>query len=652
MTGQRTSRVRRTVVLFVTAVTVAGAVGPGVAVAAGSTGSGANVATTATQAAPPDFTVNVTGTNSPVQEGNTLVVTTNVTNTGGTEGTQTVELSVGGSVRDATQLNLDPDQSMDVDLNWTPGDGARGSYTATVASENETATEPVQVTGPQFIVQWGSTNAPVRQNETLNVSTTIANIGDAKGTQLVGLRINGDLEDTRELNLSAGNAKDVTLRWDVGSADAGEYNASVSTEDHTESRNVTVLGGRNLSVAINSTNSPVFAGEALVVNASVANWAGETKTKAITLSVGGEVRDTQTVTVESGENRSLTLSWATGSGDAGNYTATVAAPNASASRNVTVRTVPGDELLVHGGSYWRGQVVYSGAFEAGADVQLTFDDGTVADTLSVGGDGVLRLETAGRATAEYELSGPNTSVRFTLYEQTLSVSANRTAVKRTGTNTSVDLTVTSNRSGYAAVVRSPGLTAAQLDGVFGQVDGERRDLDGDGTAEAYVVRTGSTQVSTVAGFEGVPAGTYTLEFGVTDTPVSDTLNVTVSVNEPPRAVVQARTVTVGSEVTIRPSITNDSAIRGYEWTVDGETVSSSRSLTYTFEETGSHDVTLTVTDDAGSTATAATTVTVEPATTPTDTPTPTPTSGSGPGFGVVAALVAGLAALLVGRRSG
>lgn len=644
-------RGRRAVATFVTVVVVLGAVGPGAALGAGVDRTAANTAG-ATQAAG-NFTVNITDTRSPVEEGQTLVVAANVTNTGGSTGSQTVDLTIGGTERDSEQVTLNSGESQDVALTWETGDGDKGSYTATVASANETDTAQVEVTGnPQFIIQWGSTNAPVRANETLNVTATIANIGDGKGSQVVGLRINGDLKDTREMNISAGNAKDVTLGWDTGPGDAGEYNATVSTEDHTVSKNLTVLGGRNLSVAINTTNAPVFAGEALVVNASVANWAGENRTKAITLSVGGEVRDTQTVTVESGENRSLTLSWATGSGDAGNYTATVAAPNASASRNVTVRTVPGDELLVHGGSYWRGQVLYSGAFEAGADVRLKFDDGTVADTLSVGGDGVLRLETAGRATAEYKLSGPNTSARFTLYEQTLSVSANRTAVKRTGTNTSVDLTVTSNRSDYAVVVRSPGLTAAQLDGVFGRVDGERRDLDGDGTAEAYVVRTGSAQVSTVAGFEGVPAGTYTLQFGVTDTPVSDTLNVTVSVNEPPRAVVQARTVTVGSEVTIRPSITNDSAIRGYEWTVDGETVSSSRALTYTFEETGSHDVTLTVTDDAGSTATAATTVTVEPATTPTDTPTPTPTSGSGPGFGVVAALVAGLAALLVGRRSG
>lgn len=57
----------------------------------------------------------------------------------------------------------------------------------------------------------------------------------------------------------------------------------------------------------------------------------------------------------------------------------------------------------------------------------------------------------------------------------------------------------------------------------------------------------------------------------------------------------------------------DGEIAAYEWTVDGEVVSSSRTLSYTFSDPGAHEIRLRVTDDGGAQATTAENVSVSDA---------------------------------------
>ncbi|MDZ7731188.1 MAG: PQQ-binding-like beta-propeller repeat protein [Natrialbaceae archaeon] len=83
------------------------------------------------------------------------------------------------------------------------------------------------------------------------------------------------------------------------------------------------LSGRMLALENLSTNSPVTEGDPLVANVSITNTGDENTTETISLIVNGTERDSATVSLGSGEQTSVPLSWATGSGDAGTYTATV-----------------------------------------------------------------------------------------------------------------------------------------------------------------------------------------------------------------------------------------------------------------------------------------------------------------------------------------
>lgn len=636
---------RLTVLAVVAALLVSGV---GLPAAAASAVTSSDTAT----AASANFAVTIDSTNSPVREGETLHVGATVENTGSNTGTQTINLTIADRVQNSTSLTLDPGENESIVLSVETADGDAGTYNATIASENDSATTEVVVKGnQQFVVQIDSTNSPVAENESVNVTATIVNIGDGEGTQNVTLEIDGNVTDHQTVTLGPDEHTDVTLRWQTAPGDAGEHNATVASDNHSDSTDVTVLDPGNFSVRIDSTNSPVFAGERLRVNATVTNLDDAAQTKAVSLSVGGAVRDSRSVALGSGETANLSLTWATGAGDAGTYTATVSSPNASDSTNVTVRSPPGDARIVDGGTFFIGQVLFTDAFGPNETVELRRADGTVAEEFGVGSEGVLALETADRATGTYRLVGPNeTDLGFDLRVQTYTVGPTTSAVKASGDNTTVTFTVRSNRSGYRHVVTSPKIDGEALDGIFTGVDGIPRDVDGDGTAEALVLPNGANEQSVVADFAGVDPGTYTIAFDVPDTNASDAVAVTVTVNDPPTAVIQQVDATVGEEVTIAPQISTDSPIERYEWRVDGEVVARSETLTYTFSEPGEHRLTLTVTDDAGSTATAARAIEVSaPTATPTE--TPTPTDGSGPGFGLVAALVALVLGIFLGRRS-
>lgn len=95
-------------------------------------------------------------------------------------------------------------------------------------------------------------------------------------------------------------------------------------------------GSAGVSVTIEGTNEPVVEGEELTVTATVANGGEARATETVSLTVGGAERDATEVALGGGENRTVTLSWATGAGDAGNYTAAVATANDTAETDVTV----------------------------------------------------------------------------------------------------------------------------------------------------------------------------------------------------------------------------------------------------------------------------------------------------------------------------
>lgn len=94
---------------------------------------------------PANFVTQINSTNSPLTEGDTLVVDSSVKNTGDTMDTQVIELKTGGAVRDSNLTSIDGGEVRSIQLNWTTETGDSGNYTVRVGSVDTEDTEQITV---------------------------------------------------------------------------------------------------------------------------------------------------------------------------------------------------------------------------------------------------------------------------------------------------------------------------------------------------------------------------------------------------------------------------------------------------------------------------------------------------------------------------
>jgi PGF-CTERM protein len=354
---------------------------------------------------PANFSVRIDSTNSPVAPGDTLSVNVTVENTGGLAGTQSVALSIDGTERDSEFVTLNPDESSTVTLNWTTTSGDAGSYTAAVGGDDDSDSTAVSVqtqsVPANFSVSIDSTNSPVREGETLNVTATITNSGSVSDTQTVDLNVGSLGTDSAQVTLAGGSSTNLTLSVGTAAGDAGEYTATVSSADDSASANVTVLAPAAFAVSILETSIPV-EGETLNVTTNIENTGNIADTQTIDLNVGSLGTDSAQVTLAGGSSTNLTLSVGTAAGDAGEYVATVASADDSASANVTV-LAPGEFNM----SILETSIPVEGeTLNVTASVENT---GDVADTQTID----LNVGSLGTDSAQVTLAG-GSSTNLTL----------------------------------------------------------------------------------------------------------------------------------------------------------------------------------------------------------------------------------------------
>jgi len=345
---------------------------------------------------PANFDVTLTGTNSPVSEGGALSVDAQIENTGGQSDTQTVTLDVESLGTDSTDVTLDSGESTTKALSVATGSGDAGSYTATVASENDTDSTGVTVTEPaNFTVAITGTNSPVTAGEALTVDAQIENIGDESGTQTIEMTAEALGSNSTDVTLAGGDSTTKTLSLQTGSGDAGDYTAIVESEDDTDSTAVTVQSAANFAVSITSTNSPVGEGETLTVDAQIENTGDQSGDQTITLAAGSLGQNSTDLTLDGGDSTTKTLSLQTGSGDAGEYTATVESQDDTASTAVTVTQGASFEVTITGTNSPVGE---GETLTVDAQIENTGDEsGTQTVTLDV--------ESLGQDSTDVTLAG-------------------------------------------------------------------------------------------------------------------------------------------------------------------------------------------------------------------------------------------------------
>jgi len=282
----------------------------------------------------PDFNVSITGTNAPVVEGNTLNIDYNVTNTGNVQGTQTITLDVAGQQRDSVSETIAAGDFATGTLSWSPSAGDAGSYTATVASENDTATELVTVQGnvPYFDVNITDSQSPLEGNALL-INAGIKNTGTVIGTQTITADVPGIGSDTASVSLAPGEETIEGFSIATSAGDAGSYTAEISSDNDTATGPVSVTADAPFfDVSITKTNGPVRAGETLRVNYRVENTGTKGGMQQITLNASGQQRDSELISLIPGTDAIGQLQWSIPADVAPAATATVASDNDSETR--------------------------------------------------------------------------------------------------------------------------------------------------------------------------------------------------------------------------------------------------------------------------------------------------------------------------------
>jgi len=110
-----------------------------------------------------------------------------------------------------------------------------------------------------------------------------------------------------------------------------------TTQVNSQQRNI--LSDAFEDVTINSTNSPITEGQTLTVDYTVTN-TGEQETGVfnIELSAGGQVRDSEQLSLLPGESSTSSLNWTTQSGDDSIDTISVSSNDETESQSVTIET--------------------------------------------------------------------------------------------------------------------------------------------------------------------------------------------------------------------------------------------------------------------------------------------------------------------------
>ena len=199
---------------------------------------------------PAEFEVAITETDDPVVEGEELTVNADIQNIGDEPGAQEIVLEINGDETDEVDdvpVEIEGGATVPVTLTWNTEPNDAGEHTAIVASEDDSDSREVtveeRVDPAEFEVTITETNDPVVEGEELSVNADIQNIGDETDEQEVVLIIVGDESnevDSEPVEIEGGATEPVELTWSTEPNDAGEYTAIVTSEDDSDSREVTV----------------------------------------------------------------------------------------------------------------------------------------------------------------------------------------------------------------------------------------------------------------------------------------------------------------------------------------------------------------------------------------------------------------------------
>ena len=307
------------------------------------------------------FLIDIQGVNEPVAGDDPIEVTATITNGGATSDTQTITLAVPDIETTSTEVSLGPGESTTEQFSLATGDEDAGTYSVTVESAEDSASQEVTVSEPvTFDVEISEAPDSVVAGEFIEIQVAVTNSGDVPGTQQVVLNIFDFGRDSRDVEIAAGGTTTRTFRFETERGAAGEYTAMAESGDDTASVEFRILKPPTFDVEAIESTRPV-AGNDLEIDVTVVNSGDVSGGTAVTATVSEDdspasefgSSSKETANIGAGGDTEMSFVFPTGEVDDGEYTVTVTTDDAEATDTVTVaspafRLSDGDDLLFLG----------------------------------------------------------------------------------------------------------------------------------------------------------------------------------------------------------------------------------------------------------------------------------------------------------------
>ena len=284
-----------------------------------------------------------------VTAGSTVTTTAAVENVGGDAGSGEIDLLVDGDAVNTAEVTLAEGGETTVELDYVPVIGDADEIDLELRSTtDDTETETVKVeelvafeiADIEDTTDDGTITLGDDGEAALEVEPTIQNDADERsGVARVWLEFDGSREDFATVAIEGGESESVELSATVDSRDVGERSVSVFTEDDDREETIEVREPAAFTPGIDEiTPGTVSQGGSVEVDATVLNEGGVEATQDVELSVDGSVVDTESVSLEGGDDEELTLTADIGeSVGPGPVEVTVESEDGSDSATATIR---------------------------------------------------------------------------------------------------------------------------------------------------------------------------------------------------------------------------------------------------------------------------------------------------------------------------
>jgi len=250
--------------------------------------------------------------------GETIVVSATVKNVGDESGSFDLDLFVNDEKRDTQPIQLEGKETTTVQFNVT--EEAEGTYVVKVGGVTksfEISSDAQPAKPAEFQVTDLTINpSSVMAGEAVVISVKVTNVGEESGTYAVNLSIDGAITDTRTGTLSG--AATQIIDFSVTETASGTHTVEVGGQSGTFTVEASVAASDKIDLQrVFVAPYEVAEGETVTVIVKANNLANEESVLGARLLVNGEVVDTKTVTLPTGESEeALEFTFAAGPANA------------------------------------------------------------------------------------------------------------------------------------------------------------------------------------------------------------------------------------------------------------------------------------------------------------------------------------------------